>query len=134
VTLISPALDPGSTTIEVWVKIDNRSGRLKVGTPVKVEMTGPSAAQAWKIPAAAILAAQDGGKSVMVVGADGTAQRKPVTLGIEDGQEVQITGGLSPSDLVITSGAYGLDKGTKVKVSAGGGDPATAAGEGGGNG
>jgi hypothetical protein len=47
---------------------------------------------------------------------------------------VQITGGLSPSDLVITSGAYGLDKGTKVKVSAGGGDPATAAGEGGGNG
>jgi multidrug efflux pump subunit AcrA (membrane-fusion protein) len=122
VTLISPALDPGSTTIEVWVKIDNRSRRLKVGTPVKVELTGPSAARAWKIPAAAILDAPDGGKSVMVVGADGMAHRKPVALGIEDGQEVQITGGLSPSDLVIIGGAYGLDEGTKVKLGAGGGN------------
>lgn len=134
VALVSPALDPGSTTVEVWIKIDNRSGRLKVGTPVKVEMAGPSVAQAWKIPASAILTAQDGSKSVMVVGADGTAQRKPVTLGIEDSQQVQITGGLSPSDLVITSGSYGLDEGTKVKVSASGGDPANAAGEAGGNG
>ena len=33
--MISPALDPGSTTVEVWLKIENKSGRLKVGTPVK---------------------------------------------------------------------------------------------------
>ena len=40
VSLISPALDPGSTTIEVWLKIDNKAGKLKVGTPVKVSITG----------------------------------------------------------------------------------------------
>ena len=40
VSLISPALDPGSTTVEVWLKIDNKSGKLKVGTPVKVSITG----------------------------------------------------------------------------------------------
>ena len=34
--MISPALDPGSTTVEVWLKIDNKAGKLKVGTPVKV--------------------------------------------------------------------------------------------------
>ncbi|MGC9159356.1 MAG: efflux RND transporter periplasmic adaptor subunit, partial [Terracidiphilus sp.] len=118
VTLISPALDPGSTTIEVWVKIDNRSGQLKVGAPVKVEMTGPSVAQALKIPATAILVAQDGNTSVMVVAPDGTARRRPVTVGIEAGGEAQIIRGLSPSDLVITGGAYGLDEGTPVKVGA----------------
>ena len=40
VSLISPALDPGSTTVEVWLKIDNKAGALKVGTPVKVSITG----------------------------------------------------------------------------------------------
>jgi HlyD family secretion protein len=30
--MVSPALDPGSTTVEVWLKIENKTGRLKVGT------------------------------------------------------------------------------------------------------
>ena len=51
VSLISPALDPGSTTVEVWLKIDNKAGKLKVGTPVKVSITGRTVAKAWKIPA-----------------------------------------------------------------------------------
>jgi RND family efflux transporter MFP subunit len=116
VALISPALDPGSTTVEVWLKIDNKAGTLKVGTPVKLSITGRTDAQAWQIPAKSILTAQDGSKSVMVVGADGAAHRKPVTLGLEDAENVQITGGLAPSDLVITGGAYGLEDGVKVKV------------------
>ena len=116
VTLISPALDPGSTTVEVWLKIDNKAGTFKVGTPVKASITGRTEAQAWKIPASSILIGQDGSKSVMVVGADGAAHRKPVTPGLQDAEDVQITSGLTPSDFVITGGAYGLDDGTKVKV------------------
>lgn len=116
VALISPALDAGSTTVEVWIRIDNKRGALKVGTPVKVDVAGTSVAQAWKIPNSAVLTAEDGSKSVMVVGADGTAHRKPVTLGITDGEDFQVQSGLAPSDLVITGGAYGLDEGTKVKV------------------
>jgi multidrug efflux pump subunit AcrA (membrane-fusion protein) len=118
VSLISPALDPGSTTVEVWLKIDNKTGKLKVGTPVKASITGRTVAQAWKIPSSSILTAQDGGKSVMVVGADGAAHRKMVTLGIADSADVQIISGLAPSDMVITGGAYGLDEGAKVKVGA----------------
>jgi len=116
VSLISPALDPGSTTVEVWIRIDNKSGALKVGTPVKVSITGASVAQAWKIPNSAVLTGEDGSKSVMVAASDSTAQRKPVTLGITNGEEVQVTSGLAPSDLVITGGAYGLEEGTKVKA------------------
>jgi multidrug efflux pump subunit AcrA (membrane-fusion protein) len=116
VALISPALDPGSTTVEVWLRIDNKAGTLKVGTPVKVSITGRSVAQAWKIPAKSILTAQDGTKSVMVAGADGAAHRKPVMLGLQDVEDVQVTSGLATSDLVITGGAYGLDDGVKVKV------------------
>ncbi len=135
VSLISPALDPGSTTVEVWLKIDNKAGTLKVGTPVKASITGRTVAQAWKLPAAAILTAQDGSKSVMVVGADGTAQRKTVTLGIADDGDVQVLSGVGASDLVITRGAYGLDTGTKEKVGPAGDEDGGAKGSdsGGGN-
>jgi HlyD family secretion protein len=116
VSLISPALDPGSTTVEVWLKIDNKGGKLKVGTPVKASITGRTAENAWKIPNSAVLTAQDESKSVMVVGSDGNAHKKVVTLGISDGEDVQVVSGLSPSDMVITGGAYGLDENTKVKI------------------
>jgi len=132
VALISPALDPGSTTVEVWLRIENKSGTFKVGTPVKVSITGRTVAQALKIPVSSILAAQDGSKSVMVVGADGAAHRKPVTVGIAGGDDVEVTGGLAPTDMVITSGAYGLDDGTKVKVGPAADDDAKPAASGGG--
>jgi multidrug efflux pump subunit AcrA (membrane-fusion protein) len=125
VSMISPALDPGSTTVEVWLKIDNKTGKLKVGAPVKVSIAGRTVAQAWKVPDSAIVTADDGSKSVMVVGSDGEAHRKPVTLGIDDGTNVQVLGGLAPTDLVITGGAYALDEGTKVRIgtaAAGGGN------------
>lgn len=116
VSLISPALDPGSTTVEVWLKADNKAGRLKVGTPVKAVITGRTVENAWKIPSSAVLTAQDGSKSVMVVGSDSAAHKKPVKLGISDGEDVQVLNGVSRSDMVITGGAYGLDEDTKVKV------------------
>jgi multidrug efflux pump subunit AcrA (membrane-fusion protein) len=122
VDLISPALDPGSTTVEVWLRIDNQSGILKVGTPVKVSIAGRTAAQALKIPASSILTAEDGSKSAMIVGADGAAHKKAITIGIADAEQVQVSDGLGPSDLVITGGAYGLDDGAKVKVAAAAGD------------
>lgn len=133
VSLISPALDPGSTTVEVWIKVDNKAGRLKVGTPVKVSLTGETVVQAWKIPSSAVLTAEDGTKSVMVIGSDGAAHRKPVTLGITDGDDVQVKSGLAPSDQVITGGAYGLDENTKVKVGPAGGDSDASDDKGGGD-
>ena len=118
VSLISPALDPGSTTVEIWLRVDNKKGVLKVGTPVHASIVGRDAPQALTIPTSALLSAQDGSKSVMVVGADGTAHGKPVTVGITDDGRVQITKGLTTADMVITSGNYALEDGTKVKVGA----------------
>ena len=129
ISLISPALDPGSTTVEVWLRIDNQAGTYKVGTPVQASIKGRSVASAMKIPAAAVLTAQDGTTSVMVIGSDGAAHRKPVALGIGDGTDVQVVQGLSSADLVISSGAYGLEEGTKVKVGAAEDEEKPAAGK-----
>lgn len=132
VSMISPALDPGSTTVEVWLTINNKNENLKSGTPVKISITGRTVAQALKIPLLAVLTADDGVKSVMVIGPDGSAHRKVVTLGISDGEDVQVLSGIAATDQVITVGVYGLDEGTKVKVVAAGADEdKPAAGKGG---
>jgi HlyD family secretion protein len=116
VFLISPALDPGSTTVEVWIRVENKAGTYKAGTPAKVAVTVRTVPKAVKIPLSAVLTNQEGAKSVMVIGADGSAHKVVVKLGINDGEDVQVTDGLNGSETVITTGAYGMDEGTKVKV------------------
>jgi HlyD family secretion protein len=127
VALISPALDPGSTTVEVWLRIENPKGLLKVGTPVHASITGRTIPAALLIPTEAVQTAADGTtKSVMVIAADGLVHKRPVTLGIQTPTDVQILSGLVAADRVATTGAYGLDEGTKVTVGAADTDKPTA--------
>lgn len=116
VSFISPALDPGSTTVEVWLKLPNKDGHLKVGTPLHAVISGRTVTDALQIPMSAIVPGQDGGTAVMLVGADGEAHKRAVVVGIRTKDAVQILSGLSASDEVISEGGYGLDEGTKVQV------------------
>ncbi|WP_263357592.1 efflux RND transporter periplasmic adaptor subunit [Acidicapsa ligni] len=118
VTLISPALDPGSTTVEVWVRVENHKEILKAGTPVHVSITGRSANNALLIPTQSLQTAQDGGKFVMVIAADGTAHKHPATIGLQTATISQVLSGITDKDMVITTGSYALDEDTKVKVGA----------------
>jgi RND family efflux transporter MFP subunit len=117
VSFISPALDPGSTTVEIWLKLPNADGGLKVGTPVHAIITGRTVQNAIQVPSSALLPSQDASGSVMIAGADGLAHKRVVTVGIRAGQNVQITDGLSAADNVITEGSYGLDDGTKITLA-----------------
>lgn len=129
VFLVSPALDPGSTTVEVWLRISNKGEKYQAGTPVRTSIKGKTIAKAVKIPLSAVLTAPDGSKSVMVVGADGVAHKRAVEVGIDDGEDVQVTKGLDASQTVITSGSYGLDEGTRVKIGKAAEDEDPAGGE-----
>jgi HlyD family secretion protein len=118
ITVISPALDPNSTTVEVWVQAKNPKGRLRPGTSVKISMLARSVPDALVIPAAAVLTAPDGSSYVMVAGSDNKAHQKTVKTGIRQGDQVQILEGLAEGDRVITSGAYGLPDTTKIRIEA----------------
>jgi HlyD family secretion protein len=127
VTLISPALDPGSTTVEVWLRLENGKGTFKAGTPVHTTITGRTAANALLVPMEAVQTDPDGmSKFVLVIKAGGSAEKRAVNLGLRNQESAQILSGLGSGDTVITSGGYGLDPGTKVKV---GTAPAEAGGE-----
>lgn len=115
VTVVSPALDPNSTTVQVWVEARNPGGQLKPGSPVTVTAVAKKVADTLVVPQSALQTDPDTGPYVMVIDSNSVAHQAKVKTGIEEGGKVQITSGLKAGDLVVGQGAYGLPDGTKVK-------------------
>jgi multidrug efflux pump subunit AcrA (membrane-fusion protein) len=116
VTLVSPALDPNSTTVEIWVQAANPTQQLRPGMSVQLSITAQTVRDALVIPASALLNASGDSAQVMVVDSEGVAQSRDVKTGVRGPQEVQVVSGLKAGEVVVTEGAFGLDKPTKVKI------------------
>jgi len=117
VVLVSPALDPNSTTVEIWVQGKNPKEALRPGTSAEITMVSRTVQEALAIPAAALLTAQDGTTSVMVAGNDGKAHQQTVKVGFHDGDKVQILEGLEAGQKIVGSGAYGLPDNSKITAA-----------------
>lgn len=119
VMLISPALDPGSTTIEVWIEaVKPGPAILKPGMNVSIEATAKSVADAIVIPAEAVFKTPEGADYVMLAGSDGKAHQTTVNLGIRNKELAQILSGLKENDSVITVGGYALPDKTRITIEA----------------
>lgn len=116
VSLVSPALDPGSTTIEVWVKVPNKDRSLEAGAQVRVTIVSETITNALVIPKEAMVINPAGKRMTMVIDADNVAHQREIETGITDGNEVQVIRGLKAGERVVTSGAYAMDDGTKVAI------------------
>jgi len=116
VILVNPALDPNSTTVEVWLQAANPKELLKPGTSVRISVTAQTVPDAIVIPGSAVLTSPEGTTSVMVVGGDNIARNRDVKIGIKEGDVLQALAGVQPGDRVIKAGAYGLPDKTKVTI------------------
>jgi len=116
VSLVSPALDPGSTTIEVWVEARKPNPALKPGMTVSVEMTAKTVKDAIAVPTGAVFKNSDGAYYVLLAGADKKAHQKVVQLGVKDAERTQIASGIRAGDPVITSGGYAIPDGTAIQI------------------
>jgi RND family efflux transporter MFP subunit len=110
VTLVSPAVDPNSTTVEVWVQAPNPKESLRPGTSVRVAMVAQTVQDAVVVPQAALLTSPDGVNTVIVLDSDNTPSKKHVKIGIRDDElkTVQVTDGLQGGERVVTIGAFEL--------------------------
>jgi HlyD family secretion protein len=124
VTVVSPALDPNSTTVEVWLEANNPKQQLKPGTSVQISLTAQTVKDALVVPASAVITTPDGSPAVMLAGTDGKAHQKIVKIGIRQGDDAQILEGVGEGDKVVATGAYGLPDNTKIKVEAASAAPA----------
>jgi HlyD family secretion protein len=116
VTVVSPAVDPNTTTVQVWVEALNTGERLKLGSTVRISIDAEQIPAAIIVPATALLPSDEGGEKVMVAGTDGLAHERAVKAGIRSGDEVQILSGVSAGDKVITQGGLGLDDKAKIRI------------------
>jgi multidrug efflux pump subunit AcrA (membrane-fusion protein) len=116
VTVVSAAVDPNSTTVEVWVQADNPGERLKPGSTIRISVLAETISDAIVIPANALLPSQQGGVSVMVVGSDSVAHERKLELGVRELEKLQVLKGLQPGEKVVVVGGVGLEDGAKVRI------------------
>jgi HlyD family secretion protein len=116
VTVVSPAADPNTTTVEIWVQLANPEERLKPGGTVRVNIIAETVQNTLVVPAAALLNSDTGTPKVMVITPDNIAHERMVSVGIRQGDRVQILGGVQEGEKIVVSGGLGLEDKAKVVV------------------
>ncbi len=84
---------------------------LEADAPAAAEVGEP---RVW-MPAAA--ARDEGGQAVVFVVQDGTVERRPVRLGVENGADVEVLAGVAPGARVVVEGPADLTGGVRVTLA-----------------
>ena len=101
---IDNRLDPGTATLRVRAKVDNKSGLFTPGMFARVRLAGSAKYQATLVPDEAVISDQ-ANKFVLVVGEDGTANRRNIKPGPLHGGLRIIREGVKADDWVVVKGA-----------------------------
>jgi RND family efflux transporter MFP subunit len=110
-----PAPESGAKSVDVTLAFDTPT-ELSPGTQVGVEIDAEQRTNVPLVPATAVLK-DDPAQPVVVVAAGSVAQRRPVVIGLVDGENIEILSGLKPGELIITQGHSTLRDGTPISVS-----------------
>ncbi len=116
VTIVSPASDANSTTMQVWVQADNPGEQMHAGQAVHVSIVAATLDGATLIPAPAVLPNAEGETIVLIVDDKNVAHEKVVQIGVREPEMVQIVAGVEVGQRVITQGGLGLEDKTKVRI------------------
>ena len=116
VTVVSPAVDPQATTVEVWAQAANTGEKLRPGGTVHVTITADTIRNAIVVPPAALLQSSEGGTAVIVVGADMIAHEHKVQVGVRTADKAQILEGVEPGAKIVVAGGLGLEDGARVRL------------------
>lgn len=116
VSRIYPTIDPASHTVNVEVKVQNLDKVLRPGMYAKAVVSF-GINNSIVIPDMAVTKQQGSGQRIVyVVGQDGTAQPRFVTLGRHFDSNYEILDGIAEGDQVIVKGNSSLRGGEKVEV------------------
>ncbi|MBM3780632.1 MAG: efflux RND transporter periplasmic adaptor subunit [Acidobacteria bacterium] len=122
VARVSPVLDPATRTATMEVEIPNTGNRLRPGMYARVQLIIEEHEGVVVVPKLAVVDFE-GKRGVWQPGDDNKAQFLPVTLGIEDGERVEIAAGLKVGDRFVTEGAGAVRRNDTLVVPGQGGGP-----------
>jgi RND family efflux transporter MFP subunit len=111
------AVSDQSGTMLVELQTDNPGGALKPGDYAQVRFGLPAPAGVMRLPASALMFRRKG-MAVAVVGPNGKASLRYITIAQDLGSSVEVLGGLTAGDRVIDNPPDSLTDGEVVRVAA----------------
>jgi membrane fusion protein, multidrug efflux system len=108
------AVQPGTATVAVRLAFAKPT-RYLVGAPVQVGIETDTHDNVVLVPASAVV--REGEETAVFVVENQTAKRREVKTGIEHNDRVEIVSGITPGEMVITSGQNGLPDGATVTLA-----------------
>jgi RND family efflux transporter MFP subunit len=121
VVAVAPAVDPATNAALVRIRVPNPDRALKVGMFAEAAIALSTKPGVLTVPPGAVArgggedGASAGGPAVYVVVKD-EAVRRPVTLGLETPEAVEVVSGVEEGDTVLASAVHGL--GEKARLAA----------------
>src|SRR5688572_19370595 len=112
---VAPVLDPATRTAPIEIEVPNTDFRLKPGMYARAGITTPVKKDALVVPLDAV--ADLGGRRGVFQHLNGVAVFRTVEIGTEGEQFVEVLGGLSEGDQVITTGARALRDGDRIQLA-----------------
>jgi multidrug efflux pump subunit AcrA (membrane-fusion protein) len=113
---VAPSVDPQTNTVAVRVRLPNPLDELKAGLYANARIAVEIHPGALVVPESALVV--EGDESFVFVTSDGEkVSKRKVVIGIRDEELVEITDGLKESEQVVTTGAFGLGDGAKIKIA-----------------
>jgi len=109
------AIEANTRTLLIEIDVDNPTGTLLTGAYAEVHLKLPGASSSLIVPVNALLFRSEGLR-VAVVPDGQHAELKPVTLGHDFGNEVEVVSGLTGDETVIVSPPDSLVSGQAVRI------------------
>jgi RND family efflux transporter MFP subunit len=120
------AVDPETRSMTVEIELPNPDGKLLSGAYVEASLTLGQAVRSLIVPPSALQFRQDGPRLVLL-GADDRIVLRPVKLGRDLGNGVEVVAGLAPTDRFVLNPPDTIDAGERVLAKAAPAKPAAAA-------
>ncbi|HLQ44077.1 MAG TPA: efflux RND transporter periplasmic adaptor subunit, partial [Planctomycetaceae bacterium] len=108
-------LDPKTRTLRVEVELDKPDPQLRPGMYGALTITLAERKQAILVPSRSLRF--QGDQAFVLIAAKGKAEKRPVTIGFNDGNRAEIVDGLSPTDQVIAESRSPLSPGQPVEAT-----------------
>ena len=100
-------VDPATRTVPLVYELKNLGGALRIGEAVTLHLETERVEDAVAVPDTALV--EEAGRFIVFVQLGGeTFDKRDVTLGIRDGNFVQVLAGLKEGERIVTKGAYAI--------------------------
>ena len=116
VGFLQPVLDAASRTLAVRVALPNPDGRLRPGLFGNVTLAGDDGREGLTIPRSALIDSGERQTALVEVAAGRFAPR-PITIGLRNGDRVEVLDGLREGERVVVEGNFLIDAESNLRAA-----------------